>query len=375
MTIDERDVRERFAALTAAVSFRADPARLLAEAKRLARRQRRRRVVIGSASGGVLAIALTVLVPLALQTLPSGDGLRVVHGGPSTSAPAGAEHVAPLADVAATPHGWAPVAYRGGQISVPSRWFVENSGTVCGAHDAGRVFVARSTQLPADMGCGRSDAVVTLRVAGTTALPHAKAEHVNGIAVDVGWKRHAGTTTWLERGLGLDVTATGTRARQVLRTLTHSPLSVVLRSSGLHTPADWRHLTFGGLRFAVPAEWRIRRSTAWGDNCNGLPSRVVELNTARTFAALMCPLPPSEAGPQQGRPGLLVGAGPRVDSHRGVRDCAAKGSLRICLQRGSQILTAFIHEPGRARAVEVQLGLFGSGLTSAQIFDSIEPAG
>ena len=81
-----------------------------------------------------------------------------------------------LVDVAATPRGWSPVAYQGGQISVPSRWFVENPGTICGQRDQGRVFIAEPVRTLTTLGCGPAANVVTIRVASTAAV-HTPTRH------------------------------------------------------------------------------------------------------------------------------------------------------------------------------------------------------
>jgi hypothetical protein len=338
-------------------------------------------VISGRAAAVALAIALLVSGCTA--------GSDRMSAGSHTSAPStlsGHRKLAPLADVTATPAGWSPVAYRRGQISVPSRWFIENPGTVCGQHDAGRVFIAEPVRLPTEMSCGPADNVVTIRPAATTAIPHGHAETINGVSVEHGWSVHADQTTYRERGLGLDISASGPLAQEVLGTITHSPLSVVLNSSGLAAPASWQHVTFGALRFAVPPRWRTERVSWWGGCLFNLSRDVLMLSTAQTLSTPRCPAPLPTARYTAGVPGMVVAAGPQIsDDHLHGETCLKSNGLRICIDppplhdgypsgRGLQILTAGVYLPGQQRPDQIEIGLYGSGLTPARILESIKPA-
>lgn len=330
---------------------------------------------------GRAAAAAVALVLLVSGCTAGGSG--TVAASPTLRP---SRKLAPLADVSATPGGWSPVAYRGGQISVPSQWFIENPGSVCGQHDPGRVFIAESAQLPTEMSCGFADNVVTIRAAATTAIPHGHAETVNGVAVERGWSVHGNQTSYVERGLGLDISASGPLARDVLRTITHSPLSVVLDSSGLSAPTSWRRVRFGGLRFAVPPRWRTDRVSWWGGCPFNLPRGVLMLSTAQTLSTPRCPAPLPTARYTAGVPGMVVGAGPQIgDAHLRGETCRISNDLQICVDppplqgghptgRGLHILTASVHLPSQHRRDQIEIGLYGSGLTPARILESIKPA-
>jgi hypothetical protein len=74
----------------------------------------RRRVAIGG---------LVLLVCMSACSSPAGA--REVNDSPTA-------YVTQLADTALTPGGWSPPGLGTIQISVPSGWFVEDRGTICG---------------------------------------------------------------------------------------------------------------------------------------------------------------------------------------------------------------------------------------------------
>jgi hypothetical protein len=155
--------------------------------------------------------------------------------------------------VAATPRGWSPVTFEKVQLSVPRARFVEDpSRSSCGGGVKGMIFLGEAPDLRATRGCRYPASVVSIRTATVASVPHARTTTVNGIHVEVGWSRSGSTVTHIERGLGMDIRATGPLGREVLRTVTYSPLSVVEGSAVIATPAEWRTVTFGGLRVSVP---------------------------------------------------------------------------------------------------------------------------
>lgn len=292
-----------------------------------------------------------------------------------------------LADVSATPHGWSPVAYRTGQVSVPSNWYVElPGGNACGQDDPGRVFIARAARLPTGVGCGPAANVVTIRQASSAPLPHAHPQKVHGIRVELSSSRRGKRTIYHERGLGLDITATGPFARQIVRTFTHSPLSAVANSTGLLAPRSWRRIDFGGLRFDVPPLWRTEQRAWWGGCPANLTPHLLVLSTARILSAPGCPASLDTVGINAGEPGMIVGAGPKIgDGHVPGETCRPHNGLRVCIDppplrggeptdNGLQILAASVYLPNRQRPDHIEIGLFGSGLTSARIFDSTRAA-
>ena len=371
MRIDEQDIRERLTAIVADVQYTPDTARLLAAGQQLRRRRKR----VAAVSAGVLFV---LVVSIGLSVLITVSGRRAT---PPALHRKGT--LAPLADVSATPAGWSPVAYQSGQISVPSGWFIENLGMECGQHDAGRVFIDESTRLDPTL-CGRADNVVTIRPAGFRAIPHHHPATVNDVTVELGWSAHSNHVTFLARALGLDITATGPLAQRVLGTITHSPLSVVLNSTGLSAPTRWQHVSFGGLHLAVPQRWLMQRVSSWGGGCGyGLTGELLLLSSAQTLSVVSCPAPSSTAAFEAGSSGMVVGAGPHIDEPARGATCLERNRLRICIDsppirnghptdRRLNVLTAHVYLPDGHPPIEIQIGLGGSGLTAALIFGSLK---
>ena len=326
--------------------------------------------------------AIVVALAVAAAACTKAEGHRVTPSGAAQSQ-AASSHVAALADSAAVPPRWAPLGYRGAQIAVPASWFVENPGTICGGHDAGRVFIDEPATVTAGMECGPAANTVVLRRAGSSTLPHAHSTTVNGIPATIGSVRNGGHVVHLERALGVDISSTGPVAVTVLKTLTHSALSVVLRSTHLPTPSGWRHVSFGGLTFAVPASWRTDYSSGWGGCPFNLAPAVLQLNTARTVSAPSCPAPPSTAGAIAGVAGMVIAAGPRVPREAATAArCRQHNGLRLCIDpeplhggyaqaHGLEILTALVYVPAEPQPTQIEIGLSGSGLLPAEVFDSI----
>jgi hypothetical protein len=103
--------------------------------RRIRRARLRRRWTVSALSVGVIAAAITL--PLALLSPRTPIAARLLA--PRASAA--------LSDTAATPRGWAPVAYGNVQISVPSGWAVASS-PVCGRTVPGYVVLgSMSTRL------------------------------------------------------------------------------------------------------------------------------------------------------------------------------------------------------------------------------------
>jgi hypothetical protein len=338
------------------------------------RSSRWRRVTVFAAV--VAATVAAVIIPLSVR---SG------RPAPSTSTPT-RSHLAPLADTAATPKGWSPVAFETLQISVPSSWFIEDPGYTCGGGVTGMVFIAEAPHLPSSMGCSRPANIVTVMSAGRSPVPHARSSVVNGVHVQVGWTRSGSTVTYIERGLGLDVTASGPLARTVLQTITHSPLSVVLDSTANGRPSGWRSVAFGGLRFSVPNTWRTTRDSWWGGCPYDIAANVLRLSTAQSVSVPVCPQQPTNAGYEAALPGMVVGAGPDAATNQVPgRRCVQRNALRICIdppplsggfEPGRQLglLTAEVYLPGLGRPDQVEIGLDGSGLIPLRIFDSLRPS-
>jgi hypothetical protein len=360
--------------IASAVHYTADTESVLTTG----RQARHRRRVAASVATAVVVIAVAVVLPLTLV-----GGTRAARLDTAT----GHSRLAPLADVAATPQGWSAIAYQNAQVSVPSGWTIDNEGYVCGSKDrAGRVSIGRSVlrrQGPGP-GCGSTNSV-SLTASTSTPIANGRTETVNGIRVVVGETVTGGRPSYVERGLGLDVSAGGPLALRVIKTFTHSPLSVVGGSSGVTAPDGWRHVTFAGLRFAVPSGWQTQHTS--GVSCPGnLEPSVLVLKTVQTAAAPSCGgAPQITAAANAGAAGMVVGAGPDLfDQKPAGQDCRVAIGFSFCIYppplipagddtRGLQIMTVTVFVPSN-RTDLVEIGLNGSGLTATRIFDSLAPA-
>lgn len=356
----------------AADAQRPDGAPRLSDIEARVRRVRLRRRWTGAALSAVAVAAATAL-PLAL--LSAGAAHR---GGPGTLRPG-----VPLTDTAATPRGWATVAYGDAQISVPARWRI-SSRLVCGRAAPGYVVLgtaatsldvqnARCKQPP--------DMAAILRHPGGPKHAGGSGIFINGIAVvPVLTGAPAGSMSYYVPALHVTVTARGPLARLVLATLTRSPLSVVLAPGpALKVPSGWRWHRFGGIRFATPGTWRVVRSRFWYPCWNVVyPTQSVKLVTATRRALTNCNAPLDIAGFMQPGRGVVVGFGQYVGLYdpRHEIGCRQVRGLRACLYWPSvgRPLELAVYIPGRREPTVVDVGLRGNGLEARVIVESIGPA-
>ena len=326
------------------------------------------------------AAALSAVAAAAAIALPLG--LLAPHSRPAPF-PVGprAGHHVPLTDTAATPRAWAPVAFGDAQISVPAKWNVETPGSAaCGGGARGMVFAGLAPSvrhLRRATGCGLPANVAAIVPASGPVPPGAAgaARMINTIeAFPVHPDgRYEG---YLVPSLRVRVLARGPLAARILRTLTRSPLSVVLAGGQrMPVPGSWRWHTFGGIRFAAPGAWPVRRDDLWGGCGTGVDAGTVRLTTAHRAPVMSCPAVVPTAGNMSAIPGVVVGAGryaqvgftavaPRcpLDLH-GMAGCV------LDTQRG--VLTLGVFLPGGRHSIIVEIGLAGNGATARTIVDSV----
>jgi hypothetical protein len=294
--------------------------------------------------------------------------------------------VAPLPNTTLTRRGWSPIGLGAVQISVPSDWFVEDPGLVCSQGDS-MVFIDQKPYAPPkEMGCTAPINAVELSTATRAALPSPRRVLVNSIPVYESATGSGSKETEIVRALGIQLSVAGPLSARVVATLTHSPYSVVLGSSVRSVPAGWRHVAFGGIRFAVPGRWAIERNASWGGCPYNIQGDELELSTAQVFSAPGCPAPFETAGYLAAHPGMVFGSGPQVPHAPRDAHCLQRNHLRICIDRPPppvgglapghelNLLTAQITVPKQVAIDQIEIGLTGNGLTPLQIFDSIQPA-
>jgi hypothetical protein len=344
-----------------------DSALRLADLDARIRRVRLRRRWTGAALGGV-----AVAVAVALSSSPAPG-----HDGPATRGPR-----LPLTDTAVTPAGWAPVAYGNVQISVPARWRVA-SRLVCGRAWHGFVVLGTTaTSLVArNRRCKQAANMVAIQI-----LPKGQGHtrrrtgQINGIPLLGVRPLVRGSATFLVPTMHVLITARGPLANQVLRTLTRSPLSVVLAAGRRFPPPhSWRWHHFGGIRFATPGAWRVQRSRLWFSCWDVVyPALTVELVRGTRRVLMSCAPPLDRAGFLRPSHGVAVGFGRYVGLYDATTEmgCRRLHGLRACFYWPSpgRPLELAVFVPGRSRPTLVEVGLKGSGAEARTIVESIRSA-
>jgi hypothetical protein len=312
--------------------------------------------------------------------------LLAIPSGSHASGAAQEIHLAPLPDISATPHGWSPLSLGAVQISVPSNWFIEAPTGVCGG-GRGEVFVnLPSGRSSSRVACPTPANIVKLSESSSGHLEHLHHAVINSIAVSESLTRSGSSQSVTVQALGDRIFAQGPLALRVIRTITHSPESVVLHSSVDAVPASWRHVVFGGLNFAVPSQWSTQTQSGWNGCPYNLEAGVLELNTATSFDAPGCPPPPGTARYLAAASAMEVGSGPLVPIPPSDATCLNRNGLRFCIDpfpssiddgdvpgHEVNLLTAQVRAPGQADWDQIEIGLTGNGTTPLRIFDSITP--
>lgn len=209
----------------------------MTEAEPGARRTRRggRVAAIAVAAAALTAAAVLALAGCARSSPGAGPPALPAHrisrngpdGGLLTSEPG-------------APAGWAPVAYRRAQLSVPGSWLVQSPQQFwCLPRSPGMIFAGSRPVAPEGVVCGLSASLAWIRPAGPIppGIRHRRPTAViHGIPV---YRLPGGPASmqYLVPDLGVRAGARGPLARRVLDTLTRSPLSVVLRRGPAARPA------------------------------------------------------------------------------------------------------------------------------------------
>jgi hypothetical protein len=271
------------------------------------------------------------------------------------------------------------------QISVPSWWYVNDPYRVCGRNARGGAVFAFEAAILGASECDFPPNVIAITNAPPGPVPHARSVVRNGIPTQSGYSDDGSARVRIVRALGMQIRISGPQTDKILRTMTHSPRSVVLNSEVDSVPRGWRQVTFGRLRFAVPGNWEVRHRSEWGGCSPNIMPNVLELNTAVTPNVRLCSFPETDARSLSAQPGMVLGAGPMVEPLQAPNACRQRAGLRICIfrqptvdrgntKRALSLLTARISASGWPHPYRLEIGLTGSGLTPLRIFDSIRPA-
>jgi hypothetical protein len=293
--------------------------------------------------------------------------------------------VAPSAAKSAAPAGWAPVPYENAQLSVPGSWLVEATEQLqCGFGDySGMIFAGVTPGFPKAWNCSVTANLAWILPAGKIpkGLTHRKPTAVFGGIPVYRVTSAKGTTAYLVPELGVRIGARGKLAARVLATLSRSPLDVVLRAgSAARVPAGWTWRQFGGLAFATPRSWSLKREDQWETCGTGLwESTLLLVDATKPPIYLPCPLQLQNASNDQAEPGLVVVTGKYATQSVGESygRCRSRGGVRICLSSvtgqgglSAGVLIFSVTRPHQA-ATYFLLGLSGFGANARAVFDSI----
>jgi hypothetical protein len=286
------------------------------------------------------------------------------------------------------PAGWAPVQDGSAQLSVPGSWLVESPQQFsCGFPPVdGMIFAGVKPGIPKDYGCGLTASLAWIVPAGKLpkGITHRKPTGViHGIPV-YRLPSSKGTVAYLVPELGVRIGARGALATRVLATLTRSPLSVVLRRGRVApVPASWTWRQFGGVWFAAPRSWSLKRENQWATCGTGLwPGSLLLVDATKPPLALPCAYQIPTAAADQAQPGLVVVTGKYAAQSVGETygGCQSRPGIRICLSsvtgQGGLLSTVLIFSVSRPKhaATFFLLGLPGPGTSARAIFESIAAA-
>jgi hypothetical protein len=333
--------------------------------RRIGRARLRRKWTASALSAAAIAAAISL--PLALLS-PGTRPLPSMALQPAS---------VPLSDTAATPRGWAPVAYGNAQISVPPDWLVGDR-PVCGRVGRGYVVLgtASTSFIVRNPRCKQASNMAAVQILPPgQGQTHHRSGYINGIPVLGVQPVARGYVSFLAPTLHVLISVRGPLGNKVLGTLTRSPFSVVLAAGPqVPVPHSWRWREFGGIQFAAPAQWRTIKSRVWNPCWAAITSpQAVKLVNATLAVYFSC----SPIGPGiRPRHGVVVGGGRYVSPHRpATYECRSLQSLRTCFAMPGPggPLELVVYVPGRAKPTVVDIGLAGNGLEARTIFESIRP--
>jgi hypothetical protein len=332
-------------------------------------------------SGGIrmMAVRRTVMFGAGLCSLVFGvtSCSTTETSIPATTTPThGVGSALPSVDRAVTPFGWVPVDYGDLQLSVPTTWGRITEGTESCGPWTGVVTLGSGEWCPPSMNTQQTEPpTVAIR---TVDSPNVRDEgspgHINGLAVYAPGLPGYFIVPKLHASLLL----AGQVPPQLLKSLTYSPRAVVLTAGPSPTvPSDWRRISYGGIRFAVPKTWSVRH-LAFAPPCASnivLPVAGVVL-TAEQAPPVGCPMVFGELNPVPQVAGVEVDdfqlPGASVPARSQCVGPAEVNGLMVCVNASPAYgeLVAQVWSSGHL-PVTVKIGLSGGGLTDRSVFYSM----
>ena len=316
----------------------------------------------------VAALGLTLAACTASQTVTPTRPLSVV-------------------DLSAVATAWVPVAYGDAQVSVPTSFSVVYPGEtqLCAPlSPPGVLFVAPTPATETGSGCPTQAHSTLVRIVPVRHVPSKYASEkpiiLNGVTVYLGpTDQLLSSYTYYAPSLGVEVTADGPLAHQVIETLSRSPRAIAL-APGIapSVPSSWHSASFAGLRLSFPAGWPVERTETW-NLCGPVQIAIVQgvtLDTDKEFLALPCPAP--VAFPVRPSNGVHVDSGAQgpTGSYSPGGVCLHIGGLIACPSStpGYSVLLLSVTVPGREQPVLVSIGLASNGMVARTILYSLHEA-
>jgi len=330
-------------------------------------------------------LRVLVMVVLAL-TLAACTGSQTVSR-TTTTVPLTTKPL-PAVDLSAAPAGRVPVAYGDAQVSVPSTWAVLTHAWCRGSPPP----IVQLGVVKQDLLCVAAPAPPTVRITPLGSIParyrHEQPVLLNGIPVLRGPKA-ATSVSYFVPSLHVELWASDGAGTRVTDTLAVSPRAVVLASGPAPAlPSSWRSLGFAGLRFSVPADWPVSRTSGaasgLGTPCAtpgvAFPTSGVTLSTDQHLLP-----PPTCTGESYGYAPQPPMNAVQVDSGSHFQFLVTLSFAKHCLDLHGltacpatapaySILVLRVTVPGRTTPVLVSIGLAGNGMVARTILYSLRAA-
>jgi hypothetical protein len=288
-----------------------------------------------------------------------------------------------------TPPGWIALPYGSMQISVPATWAIGVLDCPGLTQGDGWVSLEGVTATNPPTACPSEASIPPNQVfidPNSTPRPStASVVTVNGFDAYVIANSHSGDSPAYEvpfPSLDTAITVKGPMASSVLHTLTYSPRAVVLAPGPAPPiPVSWQKVSFGHISASVPKSWPVLSEQVWG-GC--LPTNLslgrsaVFFNTGTIEDASSCVGYPNLVI-ERPTVGLVVDPGPygpTASETKTRESCLKVNHLSVCPTSADRygVLVASVHIPGEVRAVAIEVGLGGSGMTARTILRSLRLA-
>jgi hypothetical protein len=287
---------------------------------------------------------------------------------------AGASITSPRVATAPEPTGWVPVSFGKAQISVPKTWTIISGGAAgCSSTTTGVLILGSGTWCPPSMNMSAQPGTSLVTISPLRDGEEGSAPEISIASDGRAVFGHGISSEFRAPTLGIKISVSGPPQYQVLHSLTYSPWAIALapKRGGSVVPDGWRHLSFAGVRFAVPATWGVHRMSH-ASACQTDFALQAGVHFASTPALpFSCPyIPPEDQLP----------SAPAIEIDRfwmGNRSGPCVGptrinGVRLCVESSAAygVLTAKVEPPGHP-AVTIKIALTGNGELGRTVLRSL----